>query len=55
MTYTIEHSANSTGPWTKTANLTAPSNNNAGFGIGVFEFRDTMSSSGYYRTVWPAY
>jgi hypothetical protein len=53
--YTIEHAEDVNGPWSWKANSTAPADNEAGFGIGVFEFRDTMSSSGYYRTVWPAY
>lgn len=52
--YTVEHSTNSTGPWSKKVNKTAPATN-TGFGIGVFEFRDTLETSGFYRTVYPSY
>jgi hypothetical protein len=56
-TYTIESSTSSTGPWVKQSNLTAPTDNSLGFGVGVFEVRQATSSanSGYYRTVYPAY
>ncbi len=53
--YTIEYAPESSGPWSKEVNLTAPADNASGFGIGVFEFRDTLRSAGFYRTVYPSY
>jgi hypothetical protein len=57
-TYTIE-STDSLGAlsnWHKLTNLTAP--NTAGsFGVGVFEFRESVSSTGsrFFRAAYPAY
>jgi hypothetical protein len=56
LTYTIQAAPTPNGPWSKVANLTAPSTD-TGFGIGVFEFREpvTGESARYYRTVYPSY
>jgi hypothetical protein len=56
-TYTVEHSAAPTGPWTKLENKLAPADNSLGFGVGVFEVREDTSGSeaGFYRTVHPSY
>ncbi|MEI8043020.1 MAG: invasin domain 3-containing protein, partial [Verrucomicrobiota bacterium] len=53
--YTVERSAGSTGPWVKAVNKTAPTDTGAGFGIGVFEYREAVAGSGYFRTVYPSY
>jgi len=44
-------------PWQKKINKTAPLDNAAGFGIGVFEFRENKGAAAqrFYRTVHPAY
>ena len=55
-TYTVESGPSASGPWTKLANYTAPSDNGQGFGIGVFQVSDPMSNgAGFYRTVYPSY
>ena len=55
--YTIESSTSATGPWVKKSNVTVPTDNSLGFGVGVFEVRQATSesNSGFYRTVYPAY
>lgn len=54
--YTIEHSPTATGPWSKVGpNLTAPTDNAAGFGIGVFQYSETIGATTFFRTVSPAY
>ncbi len=55
-TYTIEWSANPTGPWAKADNRMAPTSNQ-GFGVGVFEFSEPTGgqTERYYRTVYPSY
>ena len=53
--YTVEYSPISPVNWTKKVNKIAPLNNAAGFGVGVFEFRDPLADSGLYRTVHPSY
>ena len=55
--YTIERSVDGSPPWTKVVNLTAPTLNTAGFGVGVFEFRENIdvAGSGFFRTVFPSY
>ncbi len=54
-TYTIQWSADGS-VWAKKSNLTAPTTN-TGFGVGVFEFRETTGGaiSRFYRTVYPSY
>ncbi|MFO1487815.1 MAG: LamG-like jellyroll fold domain-containing protein [Verrucomicrobiota bacterium] len=54
--YTVEWAPEPTGPWQKAVNLSAP-NTDTGFGIGVFEFRESVGtdSARYYRTVYPPY
>jgi hypothetical protein len=55
--YTVEHATSATGPWSKKENKTAPTTNEAGFGIGVFEVRENTigSTGGFYRTIYPSY
>jgi len=57
--YTIEAADNLTPPvpWTKKVNKVAPADNMAGFGIGVFEYRENTlgAPQRFYRTVYPAY
>ena len=55
-TYTIERSASVIGPWSKAVNVTAPVTD-AGFGLGVFEFREAVSGtpSRFFRAYYPAY
>ena len=55
-TYTIESSAEVNGPWTKAANVIAPTSNQ-GFGTGVFEFREPANpeTSRFFRTIYPSY
>ncbi|HLP76026.1 MAG TPA: Ig-like domain-containing protein, partial [Candidatus Paceibacterota bacterium] len=56
LTYTVEVAPGLSGPWTKAANLTAPTTN-TGLGIGVFQFLEPIgtNSTRFYRTVYPAY
>jgi len=56
-TYTVETNSVASGPgWVKEVNITAPTDNSAGFGIGVFEISDPVSVGNlFYRTVYPAY
>jgi hypothetical protein len=56
LTYTIEGSSNVVGPWTKVANLTAPTTDQ-GSGIGVFTFTEPVNGNltRFYRTIYPAY
>jgi photosystem II stability/assembly factor-like uncharacterized protein len=55
-TYTIESAGSLTGPWTKEQNVSAPTDNSQGFGVGVFQFQhSTAGSQGFYRTVYPSY
>jgi Concanavalin A-like lectin/glucanases superfamily/Bacterial Ig domain/FG-GAP-like repeat/Regulator of chromosome condensation (RCC1) repeat/Immunoglobulin domain/IPT/TIG domain len=56
LTYTIEASSNLAGPWTKVANIAAPTTDQ-GSGIGVFSFTEPVNgnSTRFYRTVYPAY
>ena len=57
-TYTVEKTASLNSPisWTRLGNYTAPTDNSAGFGIGVFQVSDPVGSGGgYYRTVYPSY
>jgi hypothetical protein len=56
LTYTVEAASAITGPWTKTANLVAPSTDQ-GYGVGVFQFTEPADGDGarFYRTVYPAY
>jgi uncharacterized delta-60 repeat protein len=57
VTYTIEyHDSLSSSGWQKLMNVTAPETDD-GLGVGVFEVRDPLISSGerYYRAVHPAY
>lgn len=56
LTYTIEATPSFQVPWTKVANVTAPTTD-TGLGIGVFEFREPVAgeTSRYYRTVYPSY
>ena len=56
LTYTIESSASvSSAAWQKLNNRTAPTNN-LGLGVGVFELRDAILTSGqrFYRATYPA-
>jgi hypothetical protein len=55
-TYTIEWSANATGPWAKAVNIAAPTTD-TGHGVGVFEFSEPVGGavSRFYRTVYPSY
>jgi len=57
--YTIESADTLTSPvpWQKKVNKIAPTDNTAGFGIGVFEFRENKGAATqrFYRTVHPAY
>jgi uncharacterized repeat protein (TIGR01451 family) len=56
LTYTIEAASNLTGSWVKVISLTAPTTD-TGFGVGVFEFRESLAanSARFYRTVYPPY
>ena len=55
-TYTIEAASSLAGPWTKVANLAAPTTDQ-GFGVGVFQFSEPVggNTTRFYRTVYPAY
>jgi hypothetical protein len=56
--YTIEYASAPDGPWLKAVNLTAPTDNSQGFGIGVFQFSEPWSNGiteRFYRTVFPPY
>ena len=56
--YTIEYTDSLDSPdWQWDANVTAPTDNSAGFGEGVFEFRESTGGamSRFYRTGYPAY
>jgi len=55
--YTVETNAAASGTgWGKEVNVTAPTDNSAGFGIGVFQISDPVGvGSLFYRTVWPSY
>lgn len=56
LTYTIESAPDLASPWTKVANVVAPTTDQ-GFGIGVFEYTEPVngSSTRLFRTVYPAY
>jgi hypothetical protein len=56
LTYTIEAASDLSGPWTKVANMTAPTTDQ-GLGVGVFQFTEPVNgnSTRFYRTVYPAY
>jgi hypothetical protein len=56
LTYTVEAAPDLTGPWSKVANIIVPTAD-AGFGVGVFEFREPIGSytTRFYRTVFPMY
>lgn len=56
LSYTIEAAPSPTGPWSKVANVTAPSSN-LGLGIGIFEFRESVGlhAARFYRTIYPPY
>ena len=57
--YTIEKTDNLMPPiaWQKVMNVTAPSDNSSGFGVGAFEFNADAGAADkrFYRTVAPAY
>ena len=56
LTYTVEATSDLGGPWTKVANLTAPTTDQ-GLGVGGFEFTEPAGTNAtrFYRTVYPAY
>jgi hypothetical protein len=56
-TYTVESNNVMSGTgWVKQGNYTAPADNTAGFGIGIFQVSDpTDGTSRFYRTVYPSY
>ena len=56
LTYTVEWANTLSGPWTKAANITAPTGEQ-GFGVGVFEFHEPVNGnpSRFYRTLYPSY
>lgn len=54
--YTVEATAMLPAAWTKKSNHLAPTNNNLGFGIGVWEFSESVSPTNrFYRVAYPAY
>ena len=56
--YTVETNGVASGPgWVKQGNYTAPTDNSAGFGIGVFQVSEPAGGAGsrFYRTVYPSY
>ncbi len=54
--YTVQtNDAPSGSGWVKQGTYQAPTNNAAGFGIGVFEVREPVDGTRYYRTVYPSY
>jgi hypothetical protein len=58
ITYTVQFAPAVTGPWSKATNITAPTDNSQGYGVGVFQFTEPFSNSveqRYYRTVYHAY
>lgn len=56
LTYTIEASPDPTGPWSKVANVAAPTTDQ-GLGIGIFEFREPIgtNTTRFYHTLYPSY
>lgn len=56
LTYTIEAAPDPTGPWSKVANVAAPTTNQ-GLGIGIFEFREPIgtNTTRFYHTIYPSY